>query len=156
MGLRRRLVLSRGFVFRCNTARSEGRGGSLNGYGIRELFVRPHAHDHTFFCGVNFEFSVNYKYKYWESRRITSEVRPIVGLRLHPIDIIFNPIADTPYTGGFGGLEFVPATRVACNVYDKWAVAFEEYVDVVPSTASCHGMTSSTNSGPSWIMPAKP
>ncbi len=110
------------------TAYSDGRGGSINGFKIRELFVRPHAHDHTFFYGVNFEFSVNYKY--WESRRITSEVRPIVGLHLHPVDIIFNPIVDTDYTGGFGNLEFVPATRVAYNVNDKWAVAFEEYADL--------------------------
>src|SRR5271156_6328928 len=119
-----------GLYFPVYTAYSEGRGGSLNGFKIRELFVRPHAHDHTFFYGVNFEFSVNYKY--WESRRITSEVRPIVGLHLHPVDIIFNPIVDTDYTGGFGGLEFVPATRIAYNVNDKWAVAFEEYADLGP------------------------
>ena len=112
------------------TAYSEGRGGSIDGFKIRELFVRPHAHDHTFFYGVNFEFSVNYKY--WESRHITSEVRPIVGLHLHPWDIIFNPIMDTDYTGGFGNLEFVPATRIAYNVNDKWAVAFEEYADLGP------------------------
>jgi len=112
------------------TAYSDGRGGSINGFKIRELFVRPQAHDHTFFYGVNFEFSVNYKY--WESRRITSEVRPIVGLHLHPVDIIFNPIVDTNYTGGFGNLEFVPATRIAYNVNDKWAVAFEEYADLGP------------------------
>jgi hypothetical protein len=106
---------------------SEGRGGSMNGFKLRELFVRPHAHDHTFFYGVNFEFSVNYKY--WESRRITSEVRPIVGVHLHPVDFIFNPIVDTNYTGGLGNLEFVPATRLAYNVNDKWAVAVEEYAD---------------------------
>jgi hypothetical protein len=109
---------------------SEGRGGTINGFKIRELFVRPHAADHTFFYGVNFEFSVNYHY--WESRRITSEIRPIVGLHLHPVDIIFNPIVDTEYTGGFGGLEFVPATRVAYNLNDKWAVAAEEYADLGP------------------------
>src|SRR5580700_6436472 len=103
------------------SAYSTGRGGSLNGFKIRELFVRPHAHDHTFFYGVNFEFSVNYKY--WESKRITSEVRPIVGLHLHPWDIVFNPIVDTDYSGGFGNLEFVPATRVAYNFNDKWAAA---------------------------------
>jgi hypothetical protein len=112
------------------TAYSEGRGGSINGFKIRELFVRPHAHDHTFFYGVNFEFSVNYKY--WESRHITSEVRPIVGLHLHPVDIVFNPIVDTNYTGGFGNLEFVPATRIAYNVNETWAVAFEEYADLGP------------------------
>src|SRR5579862_3452602 len=116
-----------GLYFPVYTAYSQGRGGSLNGFKIRELFVRPHAHDHTFFYGVNFEFSVNYKY--WESKHITSEVRPIVGLHLHPIDIVFNPIVDTDYTGGFGNLEFVPATRIAYNVNDRWALAFEENAD---------------------------
>ena len=106
---------------------SDGRGATINGFKLRELFVRPHAAEHTFFYGVNFEFSVNALY--WESKRITSEVRPIVGLHLHPIDLIFNPIVDTKYTGGFGGLEFVPATRVAYNLNDKWAIAAEEYSD---------------------------
>lgn len=109
---------------------SPGRGGTVNGFKLRELFVRPHAHDHTFFYGVNFEFSVNYAY--WESRRITSEVRPIVGVHLHPVDLIFNPIVDTDYSGGFGNLEFVPATRIAYNVNDKWAAALEEYSDDGP------------------------
>ena len=106
---------------------SQDRGGSLNGFKIRELFVRPNAKDHTFFYGVNFEFSVNYHY--WEPKRISSEIRPIVGLHLHSVDIIYNPIVDTDYTGGFGGLEYVPATRVAYNINDKWAVAAEEYDD---------------------------
>jgi hypothetical protein len=119
-----------GLYFPVYTAYSEDRGGSLNGFKIRELFVRPHAHDHTFFYGVNFEFSVNYHY--WESKHITSEVRPIVGLHLHPVDIIFNPIVDTEYTGGFGDLEFVPATRVAYNLNGTWAVAAEEYSDWGP------------------------
>ncbi len=119
-----------GLYFPVYSAFSPGRGGSLNGFKIRELFVRPHAHDHTFFYGVNFEFSVNYKY--WESKRITSEVRPIVGVHLHPWDIVFNPIVDTDYTGGFGGLEFVPATRVAYNFNEKWAAAVEEYSDDGP------------------------
>jgi len=109
---------------------SEGRGPTYNGFKIRELFVRPHAADHTFFYGVNFEFSVNQSY--WESRHFTSEVRPIVGVHLHPWDFIFNPIVDTDYTGGFGNLEFVPATRLAYNLNDKWAVAAEEYADIGP------------------------
>src|SRR5271169_2317100 len=85
-----------GLYFPVYTAYSDGRGGSLNGFKIRELFVLPHAHDHEFFYGVNFEFSVNYHY--WEPKQITSEVRPIVGLHLHPVDFIFNPIVDTDYT----------------------------------------------------------
>jgi hypothetical protein len=109
------------------TIYSKGRGGSINGFKLRELFVIPHADDRKFFYGVNFEFSVNYSY--WESRHITSEVRPIVGLHLKPFDFIFNPIMDTDYTGGFKNLEFVPATRLAYNVNDKWAVALEEYAD---------------------------
>jgi hypothetical protein len=119
-----------GLYFPVYSAYSQGRGGTLNGFKIRELFVRPNAHEHTFFYGVNFEFSVNYSY--WEARRITSEVRPIVGLHLHPFDIIFNPIVDTEYRGGFGGLEFVPATRIAYNFNDKYALSFEEYDDDGP------------------------
>ena len=109
---------------------SQGRGGSIDGFKLRELFVLPHAEDHKFFYGVNFEFSVNYHY--WEPRHVSSEVRPIIGLHLHPVDIIFNPIVDTDYTGGFGNLEFVPATRIAYNLSDKWAVAAEEYADLGP------------------------
>ena len=107
---------------------SHGRGFSVDGFKIRELFVRPHAADHTFFYGVNFEFSVNKHY--WESRRFTSEIRPIVGLHLRPFDLIFNPIVDTNYTGGPGNLEFVPATRIAYNFNSKWAAAIEEYADL--------------------------
>src|SRR5262249_39645889 len=117
-----------GLYFPVYTAYSKDRGGSLNGFKIRELFVRPHAHDHLFFYGVNFEFSVNYTY--WEPRRITSEVRPIIGLHIKQWDFIYNPIMDTDYTGGYGGLEYVPAGRVAYNVNDKWAVALEEYADM--------------------------
>jgi len=110
---------------------SQDRGGSLNGFKIRELFVRPHAKDHLFFYGVNFEFSVNYHY--WEPKRFTSEIRPIVGLHLpNKVDFIFNPIVDTDYTGGPRNLEFVPATRLAYNVTDDWAFAAEEYSDFGP------------------------
>jgi hypothetical protein len=104
---------------------STGRGATINGFKIRELFVRPHAHEHEFFYGLNFEFSVNRDY--WESRTITSEIRPIIGAHLGRWDLIYNPIVDTDYTGGLGGLQFNPAGRVAYNLNDKWAVAFEEY-----------------------------
>jgi|SRR5579875_2412041 len=104
---------------------STNHGTTLNGFKIRELFVRPHAHDHKFFYGVNFEFSVNEGY--WEDRTITSEIRPIVGLHLHPWDFIYNPIVDTDYTGGFGNLQYNPAGRVAYNLNKNWAIAAEEY-----------------------------
>ncbi len=100
-------------------------GPKINGFKLRELFVRPHAHDRKFFYGVNFEFSVNARY--WEDRRITSEIRPIVGVHLHPWDFIYNPIVDTDYTGGLGNLQYNPAGRIAYNLNDHWALAVEEY-----------------------------
>lgn len=106
---------------------SKGRGATINGGKLRLLFVRPHAAEHTFFYGINFEFS--YNAKHWDSRRYTSEIRPIIGLHLHPVDIIVNPILDNSYTGGFKGLDFAPASRVAYNVSSTWALAAEEYAD---------------------------
>src|SRR5262249_35737206 len=109
---------------------SKDRGASLNGFKLRTLFVKPHADDQTFFYGMNFEFSVNAKH--WDPRRITSEIRPIVGVHLHPIDLIVNPILDTSYEGGLKSLDFAPATRVAYNFSDKWAAAIEHYADYGP------------------------
>ncbi|MCL5670720.1 MAG: hypothetical protein M1423_05405, partial [Acidobacteria bacterium] len=109
------------------TAYSKQHGGSINGFKIRELFVLPHARQHKFFYGVNFEFSVNRSF--WESRTITSEVRGILGAHLRKWDLIYNPIFDTDYTGGVKGLEFVPAERIAYNLNDHWAVAAEQYSD---------------------------
>ena len=104
---------------------SENHGATINGFKIRELFVRPHAHDHKFFYGLNFEFSVNALY--WEERRITSEFRPIIGFHLGRWDLIYNPIMDTDYTGGLKGLEYNPAGRAAYNLNNRWAVALEQY-----------------------------
>lgn len=109
---------------------SKDRGATINGGKIRLLFVKPHADDRMFFYAVNFEFS--YNSKHWDSRRFTSEIRPIIGLHLHPVDIIVNPILDTSYIGGFKNLDFAPAARVAYNFSSKWAMAVEEYADVGP------------------------
>lgn len=126
-----------GLYLPVSTLDSQGRGASLDGFKIRELFVKPHAEDQTFFYGANFEFSTNHLW--WEPKRFTSEVRPIVGWHLHPaslgkrqLDLIFNPIVDTDYTGGFGNLEFVPSGRIAVHMNDKWAEAIEEYSDFGP------------------------
>jgi hypothetical protein len=101
----------------------------LNGFKLRALFAVPKAEDRTFFYGANFEFSVNARH--WDTSRITSEVRPIVGWHLHPVDIIINPILDTAYDG-FKNLDFAPSSRVAYNLSDEWAVAAEEYADYGP------------------------
>jgi hypothetical protein len=52
---------------------STNHGPTINGFKIRELFVRPHAHERKLFWGLNFEFSVNALY--WEPKRISSELR---------------------------------------------------------------------------------
>jgi hypothetical protein len=109
---------------------SQDRGPSINGGKLRALFVRPHAAKHTFFYGINFEFS--YNAKHWDPRRYTSEIRPIVGLHLHPVDIIVNPILDNSWVGGFKSLDFAPAVRVAYNYSARWAFGVEEYADYGP------------------------
>lgn len=109
---------------------SENHGWSINGFKIRELFVRPHGDDHLFVYGLNFEFSVNSVL--WDQRRITSELRPILGWHLKPVDIIVNPILDTNYVGGVKSLDFAPAERVDYNLNSKWAVAAEHYADYGP------------------------
>ena len=106
---------------------SDDRGPTINGGKIRLLFTHPHADDHTFVYAVNFEFS--YNSKHWDDRRYTSEIRPIIGWHLHPVDIFINPILDNSYLNGVKGLDFAPATRVAYNFNPKWAVAVEEYSD---------------------------
>ena len=114
-----------GFYVPVYSFHSTNQGATINGFKIRELFVRPHAHDHKFFYGLNFEFSVNALY--WESRRITSELRPIVGFHIKRWDLIYNPILDTDYTGGIKGMEFNPGGRIAYNFDKKWALAAEQY-----------------------------
>ena len=101
----------------------------LNGVKLRLLFAVPRADDRTFFYAVNFEFS--YNARHWDPKRFTSEIRPIIGWHLSPVDIIVNPIFDTSYDG-LKNLDFAPATRVACDLSDTWVLAVEEYDDFGP------------------------
>ncbi len=102
-------------------------GPDYNGFKLRALFVRPHAEDHKFLLGVNFEFSVNQKQ--WDPRHYTSEIRPIIGWHFKPVDLIINPILDTSYTGGVKSFDFAPSVRVAYNLPKGWAVSAEHYAD---------------------------
>jgi len=104
-------------------------GWGLDGFKLRSLFAVPNADNRRFVYGANFEFSINAKR--WDSSRFTSEIRPILGWHLKPIDIIVNPILDTSYDG-FGNLDFAPTARVAYNFPTGWALAVEEYSDFGP------------------------
>jgi hypothetical protein len=98
----------------------------INGGKIRILFAEPHVADRQFFYAINFEFS--YNARHWEPTRYSSEIRPIVGVRFGPVDLIFNPIIDNSWTG-IGSLDFAPAARLDYNISDSWAVALEHYAD---------------------------
>lgn len=107
------------------TPGQSGSGGKIDGFKIRELFVRPNADQHKVFWGMNFEFSFNYPY--WESSTYSAEVRPIIGGYAGKWEFIYNPIVDTDYKGGLGGLEYNPSGRVVYNINQTWDVAAEEY-----------------------------
>ena len=108
---------------------TKNRGGTLNGFKLRALFVSPDAAHRRFFYGINFEFS--YNARHWDTNRYTSEIRPIVGWHLGRVDLVFNPILDNSYEG-LSRLDFAPATRLAYRVSQRWAVAAEEYDDFGP------------------------
>lgn len=110
-------------------SRDNHTGWGLDGAKLRLLFAVPHADDRKFFYGSNFEFS--YNARRWDSTRFTSEIRPIIGWHLKPVDIIVNPILDTSYDG-IKNLDFAPATRIAYNFGSEWAAAVEEYDDFGP------------------------
>jgi hypothetical protein len=110
-------------------SRDKASGWGIDGFKLRTLFAVPDADDRRFFYGANVEYSFNAKR--WDTRRFTSEIRPIVGWHLSPVDIIVNPILDTAYDG-FKNLDFAPSTRVAYNISSVWAVAAEEYADYGP------------------------
>ena len=99
----------------------------LDSTKLRALFVSPHAAERKFFYGVNFELS--YNSLHWEQSLWKGEVRMIVGGRIGPVDIIFNPIFDTDFNGGFKTLDFLPCERVAYNLSKTWALALEHYSD---------------------------
>jgi len=101
-------------------------GVAYNGFKLRALFVTPDAAKQEFFYGVNFEFSFNTAH--WDDRPYTSEIRPIIGTHVGRFDFIFNPIVDNSWNG-VANLEFVPETRVAMALTEKYKLALEEYDD---------------------------
>src|ERR1043165_7264678 len=60
-------------------------GWGLDGFKLRTLFAVPDADSRKFVYGANFEFSINAER--WDERRYTSEIRPIIGWHLRPVDL---------------------------------------------------------------------
>jgi hypothetical protein len=117
--------MEQGLYLPVYTPYSTERGGSIDGFKIRELFVRPNGQKHRVFWGTNFEFSFNRSY--WEARTYSAEIRPIIGVSPGKWELVYNPIVDTDYTGGLSGLEYNPSARIVYNFNEKWDVAAEEY-----------------------------
>jgi hypothetical protein len=99
----------------------------LDGMKLRLLFAVPRADERRFFYGVNFELS--YNAAHWDAQRVTSEIRPIIGWHMQPVDVIINPIVDIAYEGS-DNLTFAPASRIAYNFPRAWILAIEEYDDL--------------------------
>jgi hypothetical protein len=91
------------------------------------LFVSPNAAERTFWYGVNFELS--YNARHWQEARYALEIRPILGWRFGPVDLLRNPIIDFPFHGGPGALTFAPADRITYNLSQTWSLAVEHYAD---------------------------
>jgi hypothetical protein len=125
-----------------------------DGLKVRALFVSPDAVKRTFFYGVNFEFSSNTPH--WDPRRQTSEIRPIIGAHFGRLDIIFNPIVDNSWTG-FSRLEFVPSTRIAFAVNERYKWALEEYDDFgrlghfLPASRQSHQLFAVVDINTPWV-----
>jgi hypothetical protein len=132
------------------------RNGSVlyNGFKLRTLFVTPDAANREFFYGVNFEYSFNTAH--WDARSYTSEIRPIVGTHVGRFDFIFNPIVDNSWNG-FSKLEFVPETRIAMALSEKYKVALEEYDDFgqishfLPASKQLHQLFGVIDINTKWI-----
>src|SRR5215471_4481324 len=78
-----------------------------------------------FWYGANFELS--YNARHWQEARYALEIRPILGCRFGPVDLLLNPIIDFPFHGGPGALTFAPADRITYNLSQTWALAVENY-----------------------------
>ncbi len=98
----------------------------LDSVKLRTLFAEPHADEKRFIYAINFEFS--YNGHHWEDRRFTGEIRPILGVRFGPLDLISNPIVDYAF-GSIKSLDFAPSERVAYNFSPVWALAAEHYAE---------------------------
>jgi len=101
-------------------------GWKVDGFKLRTLFAVPNGDTRKFVYGVNVEYS--YNAKYWDNKRFTSEVRPIVAWHFDRANFIVNPIVDTRWDG-LKNLEFVPSIRADYRVTPRWVAAVEEYAD---------------------------
>jgi hypothetical protein len=125
-----------------------------DGFKLRTLFVTPDAAKRNFFYGINLEFSFNTAH--WDARAYTSEVRPIIGTHVGRFDLIFNPIVDNSWNG-FSKLEFVPETRAAMAITEKYKLALEEYDDFgrvshfLPTSKQSHQLFAVIDINTEWV-----
>jgi len=100
------------------------------GVKLRTLVASPHAHERSFFYGVNVELS--HQPRLFAGTHWNSEVRPIIGWRRPPVEITLNPILDVALSGPRRTIDFAPAARLAYLVSSAWAFGLEHYADFGP------------------------
>lgn len=107
------------------------RDGSFEpgGAKLRTLFATPNAHERHFFYGLNTE--LGWARPELSDTRWNVELRPIVGVRFAPIEVILNPIVDFPLARHVD-FTFAPAVRLGWILSPEWTVALEHYTDLGP------------------------
>jgi hypothetical protein len=100
------------------------------GVKLRALLVSPHARDRRFFYGANVE--VSDQPRLFEENRWNAEIRPIVGWRPGPIELIVNPIVDVALGGRHRTADLAPAARAAYILSPAWSAGLEHYADFGP------------------------
>jgi hypothetical protein len=99
------------------------------GAKLRTLFVTPDAQQRHFFYGLNSELS--WSRPEFSDTRWNVELRPIIGIRIAPIEFIVNPIVEFPL-GDRTTFDFAPAARLGWILSETWTVALEHYTDLGP------------------------
>ena len=97
---------------------------------LRAEFAVRKAQDRKFFYGVNFEFGFNARY--WEQTRNSGEIRPIIGGRIGPVDLMCRDLEQRWVA--------VEVKRVAGIEAVEQLSRYLERIRRDPAFASCRGV----------------
>jgi hypothetical protein len=97
-------------------------GGGLK---VRNTFVQPRAHERP--VGLGLDVEVRYQSSRFSEADWAATLRPIIGLRSGPWQLILNPALEMPL--GRGGLVFAPAVRGVRQVHERVWLGLEHYAD---------------------------
>lgn len=101
--------------------------GDLFGGGVkfRNTLVQPRAHERP--VGLGFDIEVRHQSGRFSEANWAVTLRPIIGLRSGPWQLILNPALEMPL--GRGSPVFAPAVRAVRQISDRWWLGAEHYAD---------------------------